>query len=163
MAQHKFEALLERPQGVGTWTYLALPPDREKVLSTSSRLPVKGTIDGVRFRSSLLPNGAGGHFMVVKKEIRDTIGKSAGDRVMVFMELDSAPREVVIPEVMVRALRGNKDANARFKNLSYSHKKAYVEWVEGAKRDETREKRTGKMIEILLGSRVLKGNASREQ
>src|SRR5713226_4176838 len=57
LARCKFEALLERPRGVGTWTYLALPPGQERVLGTSSRLPVKGTIDGVRFRSSLLPNG----------------------------------------------------------------------------------------------------------
>src|SRR5713226_533181 len=156
MARYKFEALLERPQGAGTWTYLALPLDQEKALGTSSRVPVQGTIDGVRFRSSLLPNGAGGHFMVVKKEIRDMIGKSAGFRVMVSMELDSAPREVIIPEVVLRALRGNKDANARFKSMSYSHKKAYIEWVEGAKRDQTREKRAEKVVRMLLGSRIQK-------
>jgi len=149
MARYKFEALLERPQGAGTWTYLALPLDQEKALGTSSRVPVQGTIDGVRFRSSLLPNGAGGHFMVVKKEIRDMIGKSAGFRVMVSMELDSAPREVIITEVVLRALRGNKDANARFKSMSYSHKKAYIEWVEGAKRDQTREKRAEKVVRML--------------
>ena len=149
METYKFEALLERPQGIGTWTYITLPLDQEKALGTSSRVPVKGTIDGVRFRSSLLPNGAGGHLVVVKKEIRDMIGKSAGDTVKVTMELDSAPREVILPEVVARALRGKKTANARFKNLSYSHKKAYVEWVEGAKRDETREKRAVRMVRML--------------
>ena len=156
MERYKFEALLERPQGIGTWTYLALPLDQEKVLGTSSRVPVKGTIDGVRFKSSLLPNGAGGHLVVVKKEIREMIGKSAGDTVKVTIEVDSAPREVIIPEVVARALRGNKTANARFKNLSYSHKKAYVEWVESAKKDETRGKRAEKMIETLSTSRTLK-------
>src|SRR5947209_5203393 len=103
MDRYKFDARLERPQGVGTWTYLALPLDQEKFLSTSSRVPVKGTIDGVRFRTSLLPNGAGGHFMVVKKEIRDVISKSAGDRVRVSMERDAAPAEIMIPEVVLRA------------------------------------------------------------
>src|SRR2546425_7598297 len=152
MDRYKFEARLERPQGVGTWTYLALPLDQEKFLSTSSRVPVKGTIDGVRFRTSLLPSGAGGHFMVVKKEIRDMVGKSAGVRVKVSMERDTAPREVIIPEVVVRALRGNKDANARFNSLSYSHRKAYIEWVEGAKRDQTREKRAEKMVRMLSRS-----------
>ena len=149
MERYKFEALLERPQGIGTWTYLALPLGQEKVLGTSSRVPVKGTIDGVRFKSSLLPNGAGGHFVVVKKEIRDSIGKSAGDTVKVTMELDRSPREVIITEVVARALRGNKTANSRFKNLSYSHKKAYVEWVEGAKRDQTREKRAERLVGML--------------
>src|SRR5713226_1616523 len=156
MARYKFEALLERPQGAGTWTYLALPLDQEKALGTSSRVPVQGTIDGVRFRSSLLPNGAGGHFMVVKKEIRDMIGKSAGVRVTVSMELDSAPREVIMPEVVLRALLRNKKANEFFKSLSQSHKKAYIQWVESAKKDETKAKRVGKMIEMLLGSHTLR-------
>ena len=156
MVWYEFEALLERPQGVGTWTYLALTLDQEKVVGTNSKVPVKGTIDGVRFSSSLLPNGAGGHFLVVKKEIRDMIGKSAGDRVRVSIERDGAPAEVMIPEVVLRALQRNKKANAFFKSLSHSHKKAYIEWVESAKKDETRGKRVGKMIEMLTGSRTLR-------
>ena len=79
------------------------------------------------------------------------IGKSAGDTVKVTMELDSAPREVILPEVVARALRGKKTANARFKNLSYSHKKAYVEWVEGAKKDQTKEIRAETMVRMVLG------------
>jgi len=156
MVRYRFEALLERPQGVGTWTYFSLPLDQEKVLGTSSRVPVKGTIDAVRFRSSLLPNGAGGHFLVIKKQIRDMIGKSAGDGVRVSMERDGAPEEVMIPEVVLRALQRNKKANAFFKSLSHSHKKAYIQWVESAKKDETREMRAEKMIEMLSTSRTLK-------
>jgi len=156
MARYKFEALLERPQGVGTWTYLAVPPDQERVLGTSSRGPVRGTIDGVGFRSSLLPNGAGGHFMVVKKESRDVISKSAGDRVRVSMERDAAPAEIMIPEVVLRALGENKKVNAFFKSLSNSHKKAYIQWIESAKKDKTREKRAEKMIEMLSTSQTLK-------
>ncbi len=156
MVQYKFEALLERPEGIGTWTYLTVPLDSKKMFGTSSRLRVKGAIDGLRFRSSLLPNGTGGHFMVVKKEVREKIRKSAGDRVRVSLQLDSAPEEVVIPEVVVRALRGNERADAHFRSLSYSHKKAYIEWVESAKRDETKDKRARKMVKMLLASRTLK-------
>src|SRR5712692_80805 len=35
MVWYEFEALLERPQGVGTWTYLALTLDQEKVVGTN--------------------------------------------------------------------------------------------------------------------------------
>ena len=155
MVRRRFKVVLERPEGVGTWTYLTVPLD-SKIFGTGSRLQVKGTIDGVRFGSTLLPNGIGGHFMVVKKEIQDKIGKSAGDRVRVSMELDEAHREVVIPEDVLRALRRDRNANAFFESLSYSHKKAYIEWVESAKKDETREKRAEKMIEMLSTSRTLK-------
>src|SRR5713101_2745113 len=64
IARYKFEALLERPQGAGTWTYLALPLDQEKALGTSSKVTVKGAIDGVGGRIPPLPDGAGGHFMI---------------------------------------------------------------------------------------------------
>jgi len=57
--------------------------------------------------------------MVVKKEIQDKIGKSAGDRVRVSMELDEAHREVVIPEDVLQALRRDRNANAFFESLSY--------------------------------------------
>ncbi|TLX97217.1 MAG: hypothetical protein E6K96_03895 [Thaumarchaeota archaeon] len=50
----------------------------------------------------------------------------------------------------------NKKVNAFFKSLSNSHKKAYIQWIESAKKDETREKRAEKMIEMLSTSQTLK-------
>ena len=50
-------------------------------------------------------------------------------------------RELTVPDYLVAALRGNKTAQANFESFSYSHKKEYVEWLNGAKREETRQKR----------------------
>jgi uncharacterized protein YdeI (YjbR/CyaY-like superfamily) len=46
-----------------------------------------------------------------------------------------------IPDYLTAALRGNKKALATFESFSPSHKREYVEWITGARRDETRQRR----------------------
>lgn len=52
-----------------------------------------------------------------------------------------AKREIVVPNYFATALKKNKAALVNFEKFSYSHKKEYVEWLTGAKREETRERR----------------------
>src|SRR5262245_51948079 len=44
-----------------------------------------------------------------------------------------APRELVVPDDLAGALRGNAKARATFENFSPSHKREYVEWITEAK------------------------------
>ncbi len=91
--------------------------------------------------------------MVVKKEIRQAIGKSAGDTVKVVMEIDTEPRIVVVPEDFQQALENYTQAKETFEAFSYTHKKEYVEWIEGAKKQETRENRIKKAVEMIAEGR----------
>jgi len=50
-------------------------------------------------------------------------------------------KELVIPKDLMTVLKKNKKAAATFDGFSYSHKKEYVEWITGAKTEETRMKR----------------------
>ena len=50
-------------------------------------------------------------------------------------------QRVSVPKDLKDALAKNANARKTFENFSYSHKKEYVEWITGAKREETREKR----------------------
>jgi uncharacterized protein YdeI (YjbR/CyaY-like superfamily) len=49
--------------------------------------------------------------------------------------------EVTVPDFFAAALRKNKPAQVNFDKFSYSHKKEYIEWLTGAKREETRQRR----------------------
>jgi uncharacterized protein YdeI (YjbR/CyaY-like superfamily) len=53
----------------------------------------------------------------------------------------SRNRKIVVPADLRSGLAKNSKARKTFEDFSYSRKKEYVEWVTGAKRDETREKR----------------------
>ena len=61
----------------------------------------------------------------------------------------SAPKNLVIPEYLTKALKKNKDAQDTFEKFSYSNKKEYVDWLVEAKTEETRDKRLTTTIEWL--------------
>ena len=68
MTKQTFDATLVRPPGVGTWTYLNVPFNVADEFGTKGQLKVKGSVNGVPFRGSLLPQGDGRHYLVVKSE-----------------------------------------------------------------------------------------------
>jgi len=150
MTEHSFKAILFRPEGVGTWTYLNIPLDVSSTFGTKSQVKVKGTINGYAFRSTALPMGDGTHYLVVGKDIRDQIHSTQGDSVSVVLELDLEERHVVIPDDLAQALAGNPQVKSVFENLSYSHQNEYVDWIQSAKKAETRQSRIEKAL-VLLG------------
>jgi uncharacterized protein YdeI (YjbR/CyaY-like superfamily) len=58
-------------------------------------------------------------------------------------------KELVVPEYFTAALKKNKKAMKAFEDFSYSHKKEYVEWIEEAKTEETRNKRLATAVEWI--------------
>jgi uncharacterized protein YdeI (YjbR/CyaY-like superfamily) len=110
---------------------------------------VKGSVNGIDFRSTALPHGDGRHYLVVAQTIRKAARVGPGDCVGVVVEIDDGPREVEVPEDLRQALVANPSAQAAFARYSYSHQKEIVDWINEAKRAETREKRIGKAVESL--------------
>ena len=74
---------------------------------------------------------------------------AAGDEIDVELELDTAPREVSVPDDLDAALQRDPDAGAAFQRLSYSNRRRHAEAVEGAKTPETRQRRIAKVIAEL--------------
>jgi hypothetical protein len=130
--------------------YFNLPRKESAKFGVRGRVPVTGTMNGYPFRSSIFPTGDGGHYMGLNKETREGAGGvKAGDRVRVVMELDTAPRTVTIPPDLEKALGKSTHTRARFDKLSYTHRKEYVQWIEAAKRPETRARRLEKVLAQL--------------
>jgi len=157
MGKTTFEAVLERPEGVGTWTYLAVPFNAQEEYGAKGQIKVKGTIDGLAFHSTLLSRGDGTHFMVVTKPIRERLGVSSGSTVTVVMEADTGARKVPLPKDLAAALAARKTASAAFEKMAPSHQKQYVEWIESAVRADTRQRRIGKALEMIAANERLKG------
>ena len=59
------------------------------------------------------------------------------------------PRPIVVPDDLASALAGNAKARATFEGFSDTHKREYVDWIAGAKRDETRATRLATAIEWM--------------
>ncbi len=141
-----FRAVIEKAEGGGA--YVTVPFDVEEVFG-KKRVKVKAIIEGIPYQGSLVRMGGPCHILGVLKEIREKSGKSFGDEIEVTVEEDTEPREVTIPPDVAQALETNPEADAFFKQLSYSHQREYVQWIEAAKRDTTRQKRIEDMVEML--------------
>ena len=78
----KFRAKLQKSSRKGGWTYV-IWPESTKFFGTKGLVKVKGTIEGHAFRGSFMAMGNGIHMLPVKAEIRQAIGKEAGEVVTV--------------------------------------------------------------------------------
>ncbi len=87
----------------------------------------------------------------------DQAGAEVGDTVRVTLEQDTAPRTVDAPPDLKSALADGGVASSAFDGMSYSHQKEYVEWIESAKRPETRARRVAKAVSMIRDNRRLKG------
>lgn len=151
-----FQAKLYRPDAPGTWTYVEIPFSVEEKFGTKGRVPVKGEINGVPFRSSLMPQGNAHHILVVNGDIRKAISAETGDHIDVWLEKDEALRVVEVPDDFKSALREQDQALNYFDQMSYSHRKEYVDWINGAKKAETRITRIKKAVDRLIEGKSLK-------
>jgi bifunctional DNA-binding transcriptional regulator/antitoxin component of YhaV-PrlF toxin-antitoxin module len=142
----RFHATLE--QSGKTATGVEVPAEVVDALGPGRKPAVTVTINGYSYRSSIA--SMGGRFMLpVSAEVRGGAGVAAGDELEIDVELDTTPREVVVPEDLGAALDADADARRFFDGLSYSNKRRIVLSIEGAKTAETRERRIGKAVASL--------------
>lgn len=66
----------------------------------------------------------------------------------------SEKKELIVPDYFFEAVGKNTDALRTFEGFSYSNKKEYVEWVTGAKTDETRQQRLATAVEWMAEGKV---------
>jgi Bacteriocin-protection, YdeI or OmpD-Associated/Domain of unknown function (DUF1905) len=148
----KFRATLR--QNGKTATGIAVPDVVIESLGAGKKPPVSITLtplnagSGYTYRTTVAPRGD--QFLVpVSGEVRANAGVAAGDELDVDIELDTAPRTVDVPSDLIEALASQAAAKGFFDGLSYSHQKAYVVWIEDAKRPETRATRVARTVEML--------------
>ena len=141
-----FTAVIQNAGGGGA--FVEVPFDVEAAFG-SKRPRVKAMFEGVPYRGILTRMGTEHHLLIILKEIREKIGKTFGDEVKITVELDEEPRVIEIPAELKKAFKVDKEAKTSFDKLSYTHRREYVMWINEAKREETRQNRIVKAIEML--------------
>jgi hypothetical protein len=132
---------------------IEVPPEVVEALGAGKRPPVRVTLNGYTYRNTVAVMG-GTYMISVSSEHRTASGLKGGDVVDVDLELDTAPREVSVPADLDAALDAEPAARATFDRLSYSNKSWHALQVEGARTDETRQRRIAKSIAALRDGRI---------
>ncbi|HWD80594.1 MAG TPA: YdeI/OmpD-associated family protein [Kribbella sp.] len=111
------------------------------------------TVNGFTFRTSIARMG-GRYMLGVSAERRTAAGITPGDVLELDVVLDTAPRELEVPEPLAAALAADPDASAFWETLSYSNRQWHVLQVTSAKTDATRDRRIEKSIGMLREGRA---------
>lgn len=120
----------------------------------AKRFPVRATVNGFTWRTTV--TRMRGEFLLgLNREVRQSAGVEAGDTVQVAIELDTEPREVEVPEALASALAADPGARAAFERLAFTHRKEYARRVAEAKREETRDRRVARALEMLHAGQTL--------
>jgi hypothetical protein len=131
-----------------TATGIEVPRSIVEALGPSRKPAVTVTVNGFSYRTTV--GSMDGKFMLpVSGERREAAGVRAGDELDVDVELDTAPRELIVPPDFAAALAAAPEALAVFDRLPFSHRQRHVLPIEEAKTPETRQRRIAKTIEML--------------
>ncbi len=155
---HAFKAVIEDAGGGGA--YVVVPFDVERVFGRK-RVKVQAWFDDVSYRGSLVRMGTACHILGIRKDIRAQLGKSVGDAVDVTVVEDTKDRVVEAPADLRQALRASKAARASYAELAYTNQKAYVDWIEAARRTATRRDRVARAVALLAEGKKRPRAASR--
>ena len=145
MTDLEFEAIIEEGQRGGA--LVSIPYDVEDLFG-KRRVKVVASFDNVEYRGSIVFM-KGKFILGIKKAIREEINKDIGDNVHIKLHEDMEPRIVEVPDYISESLTPHPEIKDKFENLSYTHKKEYLNWIEEAKKEETKKKRINQMIERL--------------
>jgi len=140
----QFKAKLASARGGGHT--VAVPPEVAEAVGIHYGSRVRGSLDGVAYRSSLMKVSGLFHLGVHKATV-EAAGVDIGSTVDVKIELDPEPLPTdTVPADLKKALA---PVRAAWDKLSPSHKREHVKHVIDAKKPETRAKRIASTVAAL--------------
>lgn len=117
-------------------------------LGGGRRPRVTVSVNGFTFQTSL--GSMSGQVMIpVSASVRGAAGVGAGDRLTIEIELATVPLPVPIPDDLQGAMTAEPEARAFFDGLTASQQRGYTEWIEQAKKAETRQRRLAQTVVAL--------------
>jgi len=149
-----FEAVVYAPRvepagPAGSSALIHLPAFSAQALG-KGRKPVTANLNGLRYRTSVFPEDKIRQYMVINAQMRAAGNLTHGQVVAASLVPDREPRSIEIPTDLVQALAVAPEAQAAFNRLALSHQREFVQWIEEARRPETRARRIAETLKKLL-------------
>ena len=145
-----FSAEIQQHQDINA-AFVHFPFDTFELFGEKGQVKVKVLFDNKNgIPGSLTKMKSDCHLLGLTQEIRKKLGKTFGDTIDIKLWEDKEERIVLVPDDVLILLDQNEKAKELYEKMSYTHKKEYIRWIEDAKKEETRERRKIKMIEMIL-------------
>ena len=144
---NRFRAKLEPVPHGGLFVIVPDNVAEKALLAHGAR--VRGTVNGVAYRSSLMKYSGVFH-LGVHKATASSAGVSKGVRVELTIELDDEPLPTdLVPHDLAKALGEDAKASASWERLAPAVRRGFVKSVLEAKKAETRARRVAKIVDTL--------------
>ena len=146
-APHVFAARIYK---VWLIRFVDVPKEISRALgSAKERIPVRGTVEGLPLRTTLVPSGNSRHRLAIHGDIYRKLRVDAGAIVEISLELDEESREPVLPPSLIAALKFSKVAAAEFRAMTTALRRQIVRYLTAAKSEATVERRVAKFVTRL--------------
>jgi Domain of unknown function (DUF1905)/Bacteriocin-protection, YdeI or OmpD-Associated len=135
---------------IGIIRYVDVPLETCRELECrGSAVPVRGTVDGVPLRTTLVSRGNGAYRLAIHGDIRKKLRMDTGAVVEIALEIDYEPREPALPPAMVVALRNAPKAQANFRAMTTALRRQIVRYITSVKQQSTLERRVAGIVRRL--------------
>jgi hypothetical protein len=152
-----FTATLFRPVVTGDaadWSFLRLPKDASAKLPSRGMTSVEGTFNGVAYRGTLEPDGEGGHWLKVERNLREAAGAEPGDVVSLELSPMAEEPEPTVPADLRNALAAAPPKTRQvWSDITTVARGDWIQWIDSAKRDATRSKRIESACDMLANGK----------
>ena len=136
----------------GNNTGIEVPPELIDQLDSGKSPAVVVNVNGYEYRNTV--GVRSGTFLIsLSAAVRKATGLKGGDPIAVTITLAEGPRPVDMSEDFGSALDANPEARTFFDGLSNSLQRYHCDNINGAKTDETRQRRIAKAVDLFLAGK----------
>ncbi|HEY9126434.1 MAG TPA: YdeI/OmpD-associated family protein [Acidobacteriaceae bacterium] len=132
------------------WTAVRVPFDPKEVWEKRRGISVRGTINGLAFRTFLFPSKTHGHLLLVNKTMQKEAGAVPGTTAELIVEPDLEDYTAKPPSELARLLKEDRTVKKWFEGLNYSTRRYICDEVSKRKTAQSRERCAEQWVECMM-------------
>lgn len=152
MSPIRFNAKLYTPDPVAevdSSMLITLPTDASAKLPSRGMVMIEGTLNSVRFRAILQPDGQGSHWLGLSKDMRRAAELSLGDTANLEIQPTKDWPEPELTADIKKALAADPQAQAMWTSITPMARWEWLNWMGSVKLPKTLQERPEKLCSML--------------
>lgn len=158
MGERRTHSFIGKIYKVGIIRCVDVPKDVSDALGDTAEgkyTAVRGSVSGIPLTATLVPRGRKCFKMFLHSRIWRKLRVDSGDFVEIAFQRDDGPHEPAVPEDLAAEMAEQRGALGAYRSCTTALRREFVNWVNAAKSEKTREKR------IRVGMRMLEERRKR--